>query len=224
MRLRFAPIASALAVALLVGPLDGRFASAGAPSRIVILPIVVHSAAPDADYVSRGLSDMISSRLEQTGRVRVERVEDPSAATTLIGTALREGRARQGDYAIYGAFTQFGDGASLDIHCIPLDVRDEAEAEAARRIFIQSGTVGEIIPKIDAIVDRIGDCVHEGGGDAKATASGGSGAAPARQDGERPSDATLRSLNERLEALERAVFGPDSAAAARAAEPPPPES
>src|SRR5438046_7563004 len=96
-------------------------ASAGDRTKIVILPIVVHSAATDSSYVSRGITDMISSRLEQTGRVQVERVEDPAAATTVLGKALELGKARNGDYLIFGAFTQFGDGASLDVHCLPLD-------------------------------------------------------------------------------------------------------
>ena len=121
----------------------------------MILPIVVHSAASNSSYVSRGITDMISSRLEQTGRVQVERVEDPGSATTELGKALGLGKSRGGDYLIFGAFTQFGDGASLDVHCLPLDVKSEAEAAAARRIFISSGTMGDIIPKLDEIVDRL---------------------------------------------------------------------
>src|SRR2546427_10436870 len=92
--------------AALVGALllSGAAASAGDRTRIVILPIVVHSAASNSSYVSRGISDMIASRLEQTGRVSVERVEDPNSATTVLGKALELGKARGGDYLIFGAF------------------------------------------------------------------------------------------------------------------------
>ncbi len=193
-------------------------ASAADRTRIVILPIVVHTAASNPGYVSRGITDMISSRLEQTGRVQVERVEDPGAATTVLKKALDWGQARGGDYLIFGAFTQFGDGASLDVHCLPLDVKSEAEAAAARRIFIQSGTMGDIIPKLDEIVDRVAvyTKVASGAGPPGAPASA---AAPSAG----PSPDVIRDLIRRLEALEKAVFkgGPGESTAAQGAIPPP---
>src|SRR6266850_7846496 len=167
-------------------------ASAGDRTKIVILPIVVHSAAVDPSYVSRGITDMISSRLEQTGRVQVERVEDPSAATTVLGKALDWGKARGGDYLIFGAFTQFGDGASLDVHCLPLDVTSEAEAAAARRIFISSGAVGDIIPKLDEIVDRL--ALYTKVARAEAAPGAPTAAAPSAAQAE-----ALRDLTRRLE-------------------------
>ena len=171
-------------------------ASAEERTRIVMLPIVVHSASSNPSYVSRGITDMIASRLEQTGRVQVERVEDPSAATTVLGKALDWGKSRGGDYLIFGAFTQFGEGASLDVHCLPLDVKSEAEAAAARRIFISSGAMGDIIPKLDEIVDRVEVYTKV----APSQAIAGASAAPA------PSADALRDVTRRLEALEKAVF------------------
>jgi hypothetical protein len=220
---RLAPIAAllgALGLGLLAAP---RAAPAADRTRIVILPIVVHSAASDGAYVSRGIADMISSRLEQTGRVAVDRVEDPSAATTLLGKALKLGQSRGGDYLIFGAFTQFGDGASLDVHCVPLDVRDEAEAAAARRIFIQSGAMGDIIPKLDEIVDRVAIYVKVAG----AAGTADPGAAAQAPESARAADRTaadteaLRDLARRLEALEKAVFKGGASTAAQVPEPPP---
>jgi hypothetical protein len=196
---------------------------AGERTRIVILPIVVHSAASDSSYVSRGITDMISSRLEQTGSVQVERIEDPKAATTVLGKALELGKARGGDYLIFGAFTQFGDGASLDVHCLPLSVKDEAEAAAARRIFISSGAMGDIIPKLDEIVDRVALYTKVARTD-PATGAPASIAAPAST----AQTEAIRDLTRRLEALEKAVFkggsgssGPNTAAQGPK---PPPES
>ena len=190
-------------------------ASAQERTRIVMLPIVVHSASSNPSYVSRGITDMIASRLEQTGQVQVERVEDPSAATTVLGKALDWGKARGGDYLIFGAFTQFGDGASLDVHCLPLDVKSEAEAAAARRIFISSGAMGDIIPKLDEIVDRV--AVYT-----KVTRNeNAQGAAPTSAPP--PADA-LRDFTRRLEALEKAVFkngAPGANTAAQGPKPPP---
>jgi TolB-like protein len=190
-----------------------RPAAAAESIRIVVLPIVVHSAAPDTAFVSRGIADMISSRLEQTGRIQVERVEDAGAGTTELGEAWRLGRKRGGDYLVFGAFTQFGDGASLDVQCIPLDVATEAEAAAARRIFIQSGSVGEIIPKLDEIVDRVAIYVRAVPGELERPGPGAPAAAPADAQ-------ALRALADRIEALEKAVFSGDGTAA-RAPEAPP---
>lgn len=128
-------------------------AAAGAgPVRVVILPIVVHSAEPDSQYVSEGLADMISSRLERTGGFEVVRADD-QAATTKLPVAIERGRDAGGDWVLFGAFTQFGDGASLDMHCA--EVAGGESDEEDRRIFIQSGTMGEIIPKLDELVHRI---------------------------------------------------------------------
>jgi hypothetical protein len=219
--MRAAPIAALLCTLLLCAA-----ASAGDRTRIVILPIVVHSAASDSAYVSRGITDMISSRLEQTGRVQVERVEDPNAATTVLGKALDFGKARGGDYLIFGAFTQFGDGASLDVHCLPLDVKNEAEAASARRIFISSGKMGDLIPKLDEIVDRVALYTKVGPMQAQPGAPATAAAAPSPAQAE-----ALRDMARRLEALEKAVFknGAGTAAApppntAAQGTPPPPES
>jgi hypothetical protein len=220
--MRVARIAAWLGVALWLGV----SASAEERTRIVLLPIVVHSAASNASYVSRGITDMISSRLEQTGRVQIERVEDPSAATTELRKAFDLGKARGGDYLIFGAFTQFGDGASLDVHCLPLAVKNEAEAAASRRIFISSGKMGDIIPKLDEIVDRVAMYTKVGRTAPDAPAA--------------PPPDVVRDLARRLDALEKAVFkngapapaGPPAAAGAPGDGPntaakglaPPPES
>ncbi|MEM7411109.1 MAG: hypothetical protein AAF430_12810 [Myxococcota bacterium] len=185
-----------LAALLLAGP-----ALAGGSVRLVILPIVVHSAAPDASYVSRGISDMISSRLEQDGTAQTLRLHDASAGTTELSKALDQGRTRGADYVIFGSFTQFGDGASLDIHCVPV-LASEAEAAAARRIFIQSGTVGDIIPKLDEIVDRVALYVQAQAPPMRAGAPAPDPAAA----GVRADAALLRDLVDRLEALEKAVY------------------
>jgi TolB-like protein len=80
--MRVAPFAALLGTLLLVGG-----ASAGDRTRIVILPIVVHSAASDSSYVSRGITDMISARLEQTGQ---------RAGRARRGSERGHHRARQG--------------------------------------------------------------------------------------------------------------------------------
>jgi hypothetical protein len=214
--MRVRPVSIVAFVASLTAGCLGALAAMGAAAAE---PIVVHSAASDGSFVSRGVADMLSARLEQTGRVSIDRVDDPGSATTRLRDALRVGKARSGDYVVFGAFTQFGDGASLDIHCIPLDVKSEAEAAAARRIFIQSGAMGEIIPKLDEIVDRLAIFVKA----ARGSTETGPGAAPPAAPAPARADAdALRKLSERIDALEKAVYDKDESAAAQRA--PAPES
>lgn len=223
MRLRhLSRVALAAALSLQILPMIGvASARAEEPLRILILPIVVHSASANPTHVSGGLSEMIASRLEQSGRAVVERPEDASLATSQLGNALREGRARRADFVIFGAFTQFGDGASLDIHCAPVQVASEAEAAAARRIFIQSGEVGEIIPRIDEIAGRLDAYVNDGRPAPTVVASPEGGAIVAAPP--LAGDA-LREIADRLEALEEAVFGGAEESASTAGEDAPPES
>jgi TolB-like protein len=167
-------------------------------SRLVLLPVVVHSAASDSEYVSRGLADMLSARIEQHGRLEVVRKEDPTLATTDLERALEAAQAERADFVLFGSFTQFGDGASLDLQCAPV----AGGAEAPRHIFIQSGTMGEIIPRLDELADKLDRYV--GGDAASEGVASGAGAEP----GAVPNGDALAELQRRLEVLEQAVFPP----------------
>ena len=70
--------------------------------QVVALPIVVHSAESDPRYVSEGLADMLSARLEQLRGVRVVTPGDSSPATVKLEEALEIGREAGGDYVIFG--------------------------------------------------------------------------------------------------------------------------
>ena len=207
------------------------FASAAAAeeaARVVILPVVVHRAANDSAYVSRGVAEMLSARLEQVGGISVVRVENAKAATTDRKAAIETASRLEGDFVLYGAFTQFGEGASLDLHCASLRAASAGGAKP-RRVFIQSGTVGDIIPRLDMLVDKI-VVFLKGGGAAVATSAPGAGGAVDPQDpGEGAVDAeTIRELRERVEALEAAVYEAaipeDASAATEAVEEDMPES
>lgn len=190
-------------------------ASAEPPVRVVILPVVVHRAAMDSGFVSRGVADMLSARLEQVGGISVVRVENVEAATTDLDTARAAAGPLGGDYVLYGAFTQFGEGASLDIQCASLS-EAAGRPEAARRVFIQSGTIGEIIPRLDALVEKIVVFLRDDGAAVAANVP-----APREASNGAASDADaeiIRELRERVEALERAVYpaGPPEDASAAA--------
>ena len=173
---------------------------------VALYPIQVHSATDESGYLSRGFADMLSSRLERSGRVRVIRLEsNAKLPQQQQGVAQEAGRAAGAEYVVFGSYTQFGDGASLDLRCAPVD----GGAEDVRHVFIQSGSPGEIIPKLDGVSERI---VRFLTGPPAAQADVAEVAAPASN------TESLSDLEGRVSALEQVVFGepakPDAEAAA----------
>ena len=177
---------------------------ASATPRVAILPVVVHSAAPDPSYLSDGLADMLAARLEQLGGMRVVRDDGEQSATTRLEDAIERGGALKADFVVFGSFTQFGDGASLDLQCAPVQSADPVNA---RSLFVQSGAIGEIIPKLDDVADKVAYFVLGETAAKSAVVERTRNAAP------------LKDLVGRIDALERAVYGKSSAAAPKAAAP-----
>lgn len=125
--------------------------------KIAVLPVVVH-AMEQQDYLRSGLGDMLASRLGQHRGLAVLRMEDPARATTDPQTARAAGRAAGADWVLFGSFTQFGTGASLDLRCLPAAGR----AAGPRSIFTQSGSLGEIIPRLANVAARIAAHIEAG--------------------------------------------------------------
>ena len=119
--------------------------------RIAVLPVLVRSDGPE-DYLRDGLADMLASRLGQQAGVEVVRVENPQQATVEIQAARAAAQALGADYVLFGSFTHFGEGASLDLACAPVPESDAPP----RAIFVQSGTLGEIIPRLDELAQKVG--------------------------------------------------------------------
>lgn len=143
----------ALAIACLgLGALAG---PARADVRVAVLPMVVH-ALEGHEYLRDGMADMMASRVGRVPGVSVVRVPEPAAATTNAQKA-REVALRYGaDYVVYGSFTAFGGGASLDLECTSAVPVGNPGNVPVRAIFVQSGTLGEIIPELDALAAKIG--------------------------------------------------------------------
>lgn len=182
-------------IALVIGAcgacLLGMAGVAGAESlRVALLPIVVHSSGGDTAYLSQGLADMLSARLEQGGGIDVVRIQSNDRSTTSNAVAVEAARSAGTDYVVYGSFTQFGQGASLDLQCAPVTDGDAHP----RRLFIQSGTLGEIIPKLDTLAEKISRYLRSG------DETGASPEAPVA------SANGYDELRRRVEALERAVY------------------
>lgn len=120
--------------------------------RVAILPIVVHTLDEQQDYLREGLADMLAARLGRSPGVAVVRVADPAKSTTDAATALATAQELGADYALFGSFTRFGQGASLDVKCLPVAGSVE---EDPRAVFIQAGSLGEIIPRLDDLAERV---------------------------------------------------------------------
>ena len=170
--------------------------AAAEPVRVALLPILVHSAESDTSYLSRGLADMLTARLEQGGGITIVPVQAGDAGAASLREAMAAGRRANAAFVLVGSFTQFGKGASFDVRCAPLGEGDDA---TPRRVFIQSGTLGDIIPKLGELSARIARYVGAGTPADAGAGSNGAGSQAAN-------DAVVSKLRERVDALERAVY------------------
>ena len=156
---------------------------------IAVLPVVVHSMESN-EYLRAGVADMLASRLGQYAGLGVIRVDDPARAAADDAAARAAGREAGAEWVLYGSFTQFGEGASLDLRCLRVDGADAA-ARDPRSIFVQSGQVEQIIPQLSNLAERVAAHVHAGpraGQDASSDVSANS--------------AAISALRQRLETLE----------------------
>ena len=172
-------------------------AAAQGTARVAVLPVVVHAMEQQA-YLQEGLADMLSARLAQHSGIGVIRVDEAGAATTDADEARARGRAAGGEWVLFGSFTRFGDGASLDLRCVRVDGSDEEDE--ARSIFVQTGKLEQIIPRLSNMAERVAAHVHAGPvADVAAAPTAAPTATP-------PDDAELQALRRRVEALEAAVY------------------
>ena len=149
--------------------------------RVALLPLVVHSAE-GREYLQQGLADMLVSRLARTERLAVVPIDDPKAATDDVRAARETGRANGAEYVIFGTFTRFGEGASLELRSA--SVRDE-KAEP-RPIYVHASSMGELLPLLDGAADRATYAVLGPPPDAPAVSTSPAAAAPTEAAPERP--------------------------------------
>jgi hypothetical protein len=164
---------------------------------VLLLPIVIHSM-DQQQYLRDGLSDMLFSRLAREKRIAAIRATDPATATIDLEKARAHAAQLGAQYVVFGSFTHFGEGASLDLTCAPV----EGGQGSPRQVFVQSGTLGEIIPALDRLVDRMTVYVVEGEAPERDAATVAAGA---HNNGGNPGSVSLQDLLRRVEALEQAV-------------------
>ena len=176
-------------------------AFAAEPARVAVLPVVIHSLE-ESGYLRAGISEMLSSRLSQQDGVAAIRVDEATSATTDADAARAAGRAAGAEWVLFGSFTRFGEGASLDLRCVPVDSAGQA---TQRAVFVHAGGLSDVIPRLDSVVDRIG--AHVRGGVANASTPALS-AAPAPD-----VMAEVQALRSRIEALEARAKATQASAA-----------
>lgn len=183
------------------------------PLRVGLLPIAVHSSSRETDYLREGLADMLSARLERDGDISVARLAGDGKATPKLRKAVEAGRGAGVDFVVLVSYTQFGTGASLDVRCAPVTESEDDGAPEARRVFIQSGAIEEMIPKLDALAEKVARYVRGGPLQAQETQ-----APPTRR--QPAGAAAVEELRRRVDALERVVYTGLGSAAGEEAEGP----
>jgi TolB-like protein len=177
--------------------------------KVAVLPVVIHTQ-DGHDYLQDGLGDMLRARLERVRGITVLRIDGPEATTSDAQAARELARTHGADFVVFGSFTQFGTGASLDMQCARVNGAGSGGEGDEREVFIHSGTPGEIIPQLDRLTEKLVRFAL-GGGSTDSTP-----AASERADGNAAAnDAAIDALTRRIEALERAQLESEADAAAQ---------
>ena len=203
---RSAVLCAVFALASLVLPAASVSAADGAP-KLLLLPFIVHSAE-DPSYVRGGLADMLSARFERIGAIDLVREEDAEKGTSSLARARAAAREAGADYVLFGSFTRFGKGASLDVQCAPTG--GGGDREPLREIFVHSGSIGEIIPDLDELAGKVSRFARGEMVDRRAPAAGETASVPARELSELAR--RVADLEAAIEALKAAGAGTPTAA------------
>jgi hypothetical protein len=146
---------------------------------------------------------MLASRLGQQAGIGVIRIDDVGKATLDAREARAAAQAVGAQWVLFGSFTRFGEGASLDVQCLPVAATGQP---GPRSIFVQSAQIAELIPRLDGLAQRV--ALHVLGRDG--TAPGGTPVA---------GPAELDELRRRIDALERRAAASAAPAPRPAAQP-----
>ncbi len=129
---------------------------------VAVLPFRVHSARP-LDYLERSLADLLSTRLEASGRVEV--VDAVTVRETLVARgdertddALRRlARELGAEYVVAGSLTELAGRYSLDVRVTPV-----TSTFAARTLAYTAGGDEELLDRVEELADRVLEVVGTG--------------------------------------------------------------
>jgi len=125
------------------------------PFRVAILPLTIHSQENLA-FLQEGLLDMLSSRVELSGRVEVlEKGMVKKTIAEISGevdteVARKVGQTLKADFVIFGSLTKLGESTSLDLRVV--EVKGEKPSTS---VFVQAPKMEEIVAKIDDLARKV---------------------------------------------------------------------
>jgi len=123
---------------------------------VAVLPFSIHSAE-NIDYIRRGISDMLSSRISVGERIEV--ISPDAISTILKDTGGKDlattdiynlGKKLNADFVVWGSITKIGSSLSIDGKLVDISTQ-----KAAVTIMSQSQNMDEVIPKINDFARRI---------------------------------------------------------------------
>jgi outer membrane protein insertion porin family len=124
----------------------------GSPT-VAVLPFRVHSAQP-IEYLGDSLADLLRSRLEAGGRLRVVDASDaqPALESGETGDAAlrRAARGLGADYIVTGSLTELAGRYSLDVRVTPAAVGLESHTQV-----LTAQRDEELLGRVNRIADRI---------------------------------------------------------------------
>ncbi len=134
---------------------------------VAVLPFRVHSARP-LDYLEASLADLLATRLESSGRVRV--LEKLTVQESLVAhggerseDALRElARDLGADFVVAGSVTELAGQYSLDVRVTPV-----GRAYTTRTLAFTAGSDDELLDRVNELADRVLELVGSGAPEAR---------------------------------------------------------
>lgn len=144
-----------LAILTLSLVMTGAGVAQAAITRVAILPFTAN-APKDITYLTKGIRDMLASRLAWQGKVQV--VEPDLVKNALKDTkapynddkARALGKKINADVVVFGAVTMLGKAISIDARVVKV-----GQEKPALTAFVQAPSQDEVIPKINAFAQRI---------------------------------------------------------------------
>ncbi len=134
---------------------------------VAVLPFRVHSARP-LDYLESSLADLLASRLESSGRVRV--LETVTVRESLVAhggerteDALRRlAREVGADFVVAGSVTELAGQYSLDVRVTPVGRRYTSQT-----LVFTAGSDDELLDRVNELADRVLELVGSGAPEAR---------------------------------------------------------
>jgi outer membrane protein insertion porin family len=123
---------------------------------LAVLPFQVHSAKP-LDYLGESVANLIRSRLEASGQVRVvdaARVSQRVGPDGAAGASKAELRALARDlgsgFAVSGSLTELAGRYSLDVRVTPVE-----PAQPGRTLVMTAEREDELLARVNELADRV---------------------------------------------------------------------